>query len=63
MSRQGIADYVITMRKPGENIEPITHTPESYPVNYWQKNSKSNLDRYKSKGNTFTKNKCKRRKR
>jgi len=37
MSRQGIADYVITMRKPGENIEPITHTPESYPVNYWQK--------------------------
>lgn len=37
MSRQGIADYVITMRKPGENPEPIEHTNESFPVDLWQK--------------------------
>ena len=36
MSRNGIADYLITMRKPGENTEPITHTNESYPVDLWQ---------------------------
>lgn len=37
MSRQGIPDYVCTFRKPGENIEPVTHTNESFPVNLWQK--------------------------
>lgn len=37
MSRQGIPDYVITMRKPGENPEPINHTDESFPVDLWQK--------------------------
>lgn len=37
MSRQGIPDYVITMRKPGENPEPIQHTNESFPVDLWQK--------------------------
>lgn len=37
MSRQGIPDYLITMRKPGENPEPITHTNESFPVEIWQK--------------------------
>lgn len=37
MSRQGIPDYVVTMRKPGENPEPITHTNESFPVDLWQK--------------------------
>lgn len=37
MSRQGIPDYVITMRKPGENPEPIEHTNESFPVDLWQK--------------------------
>ncbi len=36
MSRQGIADYVVTMRKPGENPERVTHTNESFPVNKWQ---------------------------
>ena len=25
MSRQGIADYVVTMRKPGKNLKPIEH--------------------------------------
>lgn len=37
MSRQGIPDYLITMRKPGENPEPVTHTHESFPVDVWQK--------------------------
>lgn len=37
MCRQGIADYIITMRKPGENPEPITHTNESFPVEMWQR--------------------------
>ena len=36
MCRQGIADYLVTMRKPGENPEKITHTNESFPVQVWQ---------------------------
>lgn len=36
MSRQGIPDYVVTVRKPGENPERITHTDESFPVGVWQ---------------------------
>lgn len=36
MCRQGIADYLITMRKPGDNPEKITHTNESFPVHIWQ---------------------------
>ena len=37
MSRQGIPDYLVTMRKPGTNPEPVTHTNESFPVEIWQK--------------------------
>ncbi len=37
MSRQGMPDYVITMRKPGENPEMISHTHENFPVDTWQK--------------------------
>jgi DNA modification methylase len=37
MSRQGIPDYLVTMRKPGANPEPITHTNESFPVDVWQR--------------------------
>ncbi|MCK9592984.1 MAG: DEAD/DEAH box helicase [Methanoregula sp.] len=37
MSRNGLPDYVITMRKPGDNPEPITHDDRSYPVEKWQK--------------------------
>lgn len=37
MSRQGIADYLVTMRKPGDNGEPISHTPEEFPVTLWQR--------------------------
>jgi len=36
MSRQGIADYLVTMRKPGDNAEPISHTHETFPVGKWQ---------------------------
>ena len=36
MSRQGIPDYLITMRKPGINEEPIAHTAEEFPVSLWQ---------------------------
>lgn len=36
MSRQGIPDYLITMRKPGDNPERVTHTNESFPVQKWQ---------------------------
>jgi DNA modification methylase len=35
-SRQGIPDYVVTFRKPGENPKPISHTPEEFPVDKWQ---------------------------
>lgn len=37
MSRQGIPDYLVTMRKPGVNDEPVTHTNETFPVKVWQK--------------------------
>lgn len=37
MCRQGIPDYLVTMRKPGENLEPITHTADQFPVDTWQK--------------------------
>ena len=37
MSRMGLPDYIITMRKPGENPYPISHTHEDYPVSKWQK--------------------------
>ena len=36
MSRQGIPDYVVTFRKPGENPKPISHTAEEFPVDEWQ---------------------------
>lgn len=37
MSRQGIADYLVTMRKPGENPERVGHTNETFPVELWQR--------------------------
>lgn len=36
MSRQGIPDYLVTMRKPGENLEPVVNTNETFPVKVWQ---------------------------
>jgi hypothetical protein len=50
MSRQGIADYLVTMRKPGDNDKPIQHYRDAkeaaeydndeekiFPVEMWQK--------------------------
>lgn len=50
MSRQGIPDYLVTMRKPGENDKPIRHyrddkecnendgdTDKIFPVDLWQR--------------------------
>ena len=37
MSRQGLPDYLVVMRKPGENPERIGHTPEEFPVALWQR--------------------------
>jgi hypothetical protein len=39
MTRQGIADYLVTMRKPGTNPDPVTHagTGDDMPVELWQK--------------------------
>jgi DNA modification methylase len=39
MSRQGVPDYVIVMRKPGDNAleDRVTHTPEDFPVDLWQR--------------------------
>lgn len=37
MSRQGIPDYLVTMRKPGENHEPVEHTDAEFPVKLWQR--------------------------
>lgn len=35
-SRGGMPDYLLTFVKPGENAEPITHTPENFPLDQWQ---------------------------
>lgn len=32
-----IPDYVVVMRKPGDNPEPIRHTSDEFPVDLWQK--------------------------
>lgn len=37
MSRQGLPDYIVTMRKPGDAEVPVTHNDESFPVSVWQK--------------------------
>lgn len=37
MSRQGLPDYLVTMRAPGEAPERVTHSREEYPVSLWQK--------------------------
>lgn len=36
LSRQGIPDYLVTMRKPGDNPAPITKDPHDFPVGIWQ---------------------------
>ena len=36
MCRQGIPDYLITMRTPGDVAERVKHTADDYPVSKWQ---------------------------
>ncbi|WP_420465566.1 DNA-methyltransferase [Panacagrimonas sp.] len=35
-SRGGMPDYLMTFVKPGENADPIRHTPEDFPLQQWQ---------------------------
>lgn len=37
MSRQGIPDYLVTMRKPGVNPDPVTKDEGDFPVSLWQR--------------------------
>lgn len=37
MSRQGIPDYVCTFRKDGVNTDPVGNTPETFPLDLWQR--------------------------
>jgi DNA modification methylase len=37
MSRQGIPDYLVTMRAPGDNPQHVGHTPDDFPVEQWQR--------------------------
>lgn len=37
MSRQGIPDYLVTMRKPGDNPVPVSHTNKDFPIPVWQR--------------------------
>ena len=48
MSRMGIPDYVVYMRKPGDNPNKVTHTNESYPVSLWQQVASPIWDEYNS---------------
>ncbi len=35
-SRGGMPDYLMTFVKPGENENPVVHTPKSFPLEQWQ---------------------------
>lgn len=35
-SRGGMPDYLLTFLKPGENADPIQHTPQDFPLEQWQ---------------------------
>ncbi len=37
LSRQGIPDYLVVMRKPGDNPDPVTKQAEDFPVDLWQR--------------------------
>lgn len=37
MCRQGLPDYLVTMRTPGDNDSPVSHTNETFPVERWQR--------------------------
>jgi len=33
----GLADYVMLFRAPGDNAEPVQHSPQEFPVELWEK--------------------------
>jgi DNA modification methylase len=35
-SRMGSPEYLLIFKKPGENAEPVKHTPEQFPLSQWQ---------------------------
>lgn len=35
-TRMGLPDYIVFMRKPGDNTEPIEHDNDNFPVDLWQ---------------------------
>jgi DNA modification methylase len=35
-SRGGMPDYLLTFIKPGENADPINHSPQDFPLEQWQ---------------------------
>lgn len=35
-SRGGMPDYLMTFIRPGDNAEPIAHTPKDFPLEQWQ---------------------------
>lgn len=35
-SRGGMPDYLMTFIKPGQNADPIRHTPQDFPLDQWQ---------------------------
>jgi len=35
-SRTGSPEYLLIFKKPGENAEPIKHTPQNFPLDQWQ---------------------------
>lgn len=37
MCRQGIPDYLVTVRAPGDPVNRVTHDAKEYPVDKWQK--------------------------
>ena len=37
MSRQGMPDYLVTMRKPGVNPDPVTKDTEDFTLDLWQR--------------------------
>lgn len=48
MSRMGIPDYVVFMRKPGDNPDRVTHTDEDFPVDMWQEYASPIWDEFNS---------------
>lgn len=48
MNRMGIPDYVVFMRKPGENPKRVSNTNESFPVGLWQDYASPIWDEYNS---------------